>query len=181
MKFKSIKFVLIIFVILILIFLTFKITTKNNKNKITESQSTDETQYQNNIRIGVSNFDTINPLITTNKQMIAINQLIYEPLLELDSEYKLTLCLATEYAKTTATTYIVKVNNNIKWSNGTNFTANDVKFTVNLLKSINNIYSENVKYISNVEAIDDSTVKITLSQEVPFFECNLIFPIMSSK
>lgn len=181
MKFKSVKFVFIGVVIFIVIFAAFKMTSNNDDKKSVETQGAGETQYKDSIRLGVSNFDTINPITTRNKQMISINQLVYEPLLELDSEYKLSLCLATEYAKTAATTYIVKVDNGVKWSSGTSFGAKDVKFTVDLLKSVDNIYSENVKYISNVEAIDDSTVKISLSQEVPFFEYNLIFPIMSQE
>ena len=181
MKFKSIKFACIGFVIFIVIFAAFKITSNNDDKKSVETQGAEKIEYKDSIRLGVSNFDTINPITTRNKQMISINQLVYEPLLELDSEYKLSLCLAKEYAKTAATTYIVKVDNSVKWSSGTSFSAKDVKFTVDLLKSVNNIYSENVKYISNVEAIDDSTVKISLNQEVPFFEYNLIFPIMSQE
>lgn len=178
MKFKSFKLICICIVVFIVIFIAFKITSKNEDKKSFETQVSEETVYKDNIRLGVSNFDTINPLTTRNKQLISINQLIYEPLLELDEEYKINICLATEYAKTAATTYIVKVDTTVKWSNGINFSAKDVKFTIDLLKQVNNIYSENVKNISKVEAIDDSTVKISLSQEVPFFEYNLIFPIM---
>ena len=59
-----------------------------------------------------------------------------------------------------------------------NFSAKDVKFTIDLLKSTDTIFSENVKNISSAEVIDDSTVKINLSEETYFFENNLIFPIM---
>jgi len=179
LKYKKIKYISIIIISLVVIIIAFKITSNNEEKKSSENQNIEQTQYQDNIRIGVSNFDTINPIITKNKQIININQLIFEPLFELDNKYKIMPCLATEYAKTATTTYIIKVNNNIKWSNGTNFNAKDVKYTINLLKNSNNIYSENVKYISNVDVIDDTTIKITLNQEVPFFEYNLIFPIVS--
>lgn len=178
MKFKNVKFVFIGFVILIIIFAVFNMTSKDKKKQSNEVQVSKEVVYQDNIRLGVSNFDSINPLVTRNKQVMDIDQLIYESLLVLDQNYKLNLCLASEYAKTSATTYIVKVDNSVKWSNGSNLTADDVKFTVDLLKTTDNIYSENVKNISSVEVIDNSTVKFNLSQETYFFEYNLIFPIM---
>ncbi len=178
MNFKNVKFVFIAFVILIVIFAIINMKFKNSKNKESEIQSAKNIVYQDNIRLGISNFDSINPLVTKNKQLIDIEQLIYEPLLSLDSGYKLNLCLATEYAKTSATTYIIKINNSIQWSDGSNLVADDVKFTVDLLKSVENIYSENVKNISSVEVIDDSTVKFNLNEETYFFEYNLIFPIM---
>ena len=113
MKFKHIKYIFIIFVILIVIFAIYKMSSKNNSKQNNDVQVANEVVYQDNLRLGISNFDTINPLLTKNKEMININQLIYEPLLALDSDYKLDFCLATEYAKTSATTYIVKIDNSI--------------------------------------------------------------------
>lgn len=87
-------------------------------------------------------------------------------------------CLAKEVAKTASGVYVIKLNENAKWSDGSSFTSKDVKYTIDLIKSAYNLYSENVKYISLVETIDDTTLKITLTEDVPFFEYNLIFPIM---
>lgn len=180
MKFRHIKYIFIIFVIIIVLFAIFKMNNKNNNNQNNQIQNSSHVEYQDNFRLGISNFDTINPLTTKNKEMLNINHLIYEPLLSLDSEYKLQPCLATEYAKTSATTYIIKIDNTIKWSNGSNLTSKDVKFTIDLIKKANNsIYAENVKNIENVEIIDDSTIKINLNKETYFFEHNLIFPIMN--
>lgn len=181
MKFKNIKFIFVGFVIIIVIYAIYHIMSKNNIEQASEPQNTREIVYQDNIRLGVSNFDTINPLTTKNKQLISINQLIYEPLFKLDSEYRLNKCLGIEYAKTSATTYIVKIDNSVKWSDGTNLTAEDIKFTVDLLKSIESIYSNNVKNIFSVDIIDNSTVKFNLKEETYFFEYNLIFPIMCQK
>ena len=182
MRFKNIKFLFIIFVILIVIFAIFKVNSKNNKKQANEiSVESKEIVYQESIRFGISNVNSVNPLLTKNKQLIDIYQLVYEPLLTLDENYRLNNCLATECAKTSATTYIVKVDDSIKWSDGTKLSAKDVKYTVELLKSKDNIFSENVKNIESVEAIDDKTVKFNLSEETYFFEYNLIFPIMSEK
>jgi peptide/nickel transport system substrate-binding protein len=168
----------VIFVISIVIGIAVFITNKNKKPKNQNTDYNIETVYENSIRLGISNFDTINPILTNNKLMININQLIYEPLFELSNNYKLNNCLAKEIAKTSPTTYVLKVDTSVKWSDGSNFTAKDVKYTVDIIKSRNNIFYENVKHITNVDVIDDSTAKITLDTEVPFFEYNLIFPIM---
>ena len=179
MKFRYARFLCVLSIIIIIIVFTVnKISSKNNSNMNNE-QVTNDIIYYDTLKIGISSFDTVNPILTKNKEMININQLIYEPLVELDSEYKLNLVLAKEYAKTSATTYIVKINNDIKWSNNTEFSSEDVKYTIDLLKSTNNIYSENVKNILSVDVIDNATLKITLKEEMYFFEYNLIFPIMS--
>lgn len=178
MKFKNIKYFFIIFVIIIIAFAIYIVNSQNNVKENKEIQVANEVVYQNHLDLGISDFDTINPLLTKNKEMININQLIYEPLLIISPEYELNTCLANEYAKTSATTYIIKINTDIKWSNGENLSAKDIKYTIDLLKSVNNIYSENVKNIESVETIDNATVKINLSDETYFFEYNLIFPIM---
>lgn len=43
------------------------------------------------------------------------------------------------------------------------------------------IYYENVKDIEKVQIIDEHTIRIELSREVPFFEYYLIFPIINAK
>ena len=47
------------------------------------------------------------------------------------------------------------------------------------LKIHGTIYSSNVKDVVGIDIIDDYTIKINLSKEVPFFEYNLTFPILS--
>ena len=41
------------------------------------------------------------------------------------------------------------------------------------------MYAENVARIKSIEIIDYTTLKIILDKEVPFFEYNLTFPIIS--
>ena len=86
-----------------------------------------------------------------------------------------------DWAKTGETTYLIKLRNDIKWSDGQVFTAEDVIFTIDTLKNVESIYSNNVKNIVKTTKIDFNTIQITTDQEIPFFEYNLIFPIMSKK
>ena len=108
-----------------------------------------------------------------------IDKLIYEPLVNLTSDYKAEPCLATEWAKQSDNSYLVKLRENVRWSSGQRFTAEDVRFTIDRLKDNASIYSYNVADVIGVDVIDDYTVKINLGKEVPFFEYNLTFPILS--
>jgi len=133
------------------------------------------------IRLPIVNFDTINPILSKNQNVQDICRLVYEPLLNIDENYKIELCLAKEWSKVSDTSYLIKLKENIKWNDGKTLTAKDVQFTIDRLKdpNVSSIYSYNVQYVIGLEVIDDYTIRINLSQAVPFFEYNLTFPIMS--
>ena len=156
-----------------------------NRTEVSDNeldQTSTLTNIQTDLRFGISELDTINPLLTNNRNVQEITKIMYDPLVTLNENYKLEYYLAEEIAKTDELSYVVKLRKGVLWEDNSNFTADDVKFTIDLIKSgISPIYSENVKYINDVEIIDSSTVKINLSESVPFFEYNLTFPIMSSK
>ena len=142
-----------------------------------------ETLISNNIRIGIIEFDNINPILSNNKNVQDISRLIFEPLFMLTEDYKLTDALAKECSKLDNKTYIIKLKENIKWQDGNKFDSSDVFFTIDILKDLENasVYYYNVKDIEEVEKIDEYTIKIKLNKEIPYFEYNLIFPIVSSK
>ena len=177
MKSNIFKYIFIIFVIGITIFAIVKIQSDNEK-KSTDNQERVEEAKTTEITLGISSFDNINPIISNNKNIQDISRLIYEPLFTISSDYKLESCLAEEFAKQNATTYIVKLKDNVRWADGEKFLAEDVRFTVNKLKEIGSIYSSNVQHIVSIDIVDDYTININLDQEIPFFEYNLTFPIM---
>lgn len=146
-------------------------------------QNNDEIVISKNIRIGIIEFDNINPILSNNKNVQDISRLIFDPLFNLTQEYKLESSLATECSKIDDTTYIIKLRENVKWHDGNRFDSSDVIFTIDMLKNEenNSVYFHNVKNISNIEEIDEYTLKITINEKIPYFEYNLIFPIVSSK
>lgn len=184
MKLNKTKIILFLIVVFALIGTIIYFVYANNKEDKPEDI---EIKYEKinmitNFRLGVSNFDHINPHITQNKDIIQISSLIYEPLLEVTKDYKITNCLATEWSKVEEKSYVIKLNENVKWQDGTEFTAEDVKFTIEAIqKDKKSIYLENVKDIKKVEILDPYTVRIELNKEIPFFEYQLIFPILSNK
>lgn len=181
MKTNFVKYIFIIFIIGISIAVIYKVDKKEEKKIEEPVTSTIEEDIIKEINLGIAEFDTINPILSNNKHVQEISRIIYEPLLELDTEYKLQKCLVKDWAKTSDTTYLIKIKNDIKWSDGNQFTIEDVIFTIDILKQIPSIYANNVQYITGVEKIDSDTLKITIDHEIPFFEYNLIFPIMSKK
>ena len=182
MKSNILKYIFIVFVIGIIGFAAYKIYY--NEEEQVQNETTNEINTQStmltNIRIGISNFDNINPLISKNRDVINLSSVLYEPLCTLTSDYHLKLALAKEYSKIDDTTYIVKLRDDIKWDNGNKITGQDVKFTIEKLKEGKSIYSGNVQNIDSVEIIDGQTIRLNLSEAEPFFEYNLIFPIISS-
>lgn len=184
MKSNIVKYIFVLIVVGLIIFSIYILYGKSENNTIEQNQ--DQSQIQEapiitNLRLGVVNFDTINPILSNNQNIQDTSRLIYEPLLNIDENYKIELCLAKEWSKVTSTSYLIKLKENVKWQNGKVLTAKDVQFTIDRLKDINvkSIYTQNVKDVISVEVIDDNTIKINLNKEVPFFEYNLTFPIMS--
>lgn len=179
MKSNFFKYIFIIFAICIIIYSIYAIYFKEKDNTNEKVQAEEqEIIEKKDIRLGISNFDNINPLISNNKEVLNIGKLIFEPLLNITKDYKIQMCLATECSKTSETSYIVKIDNNKKWQDGSSFTAKDIQFTIDRLKEGTSVYAYNVQKISSIEIIDNSTIKINLSEEVPFFEYNLTFPIL---
>lgn len=180
--FKYVFTVVVIGLVIYAIYLIYN-EDNNKEQEVVQEASAQENEMITNIRIPVVSFDTINPILSKNQNIQDLSRLIYEPLLNITNDNKIELCLAKEWTKQSATSYVVKLKENIKWHNGNNLTAKDVQFTIDKLKdpSVSSIYTYNVEKVIGVEVIDDSTIKINLVEEVPFFEYNLTFPIMSYK
>lgn len=156
----------------------------NNVEEVIEEETKNEVDSEisvvENIKMGISNFDTMNPLLTTNKEIINISKLIFEPLIEVTSDYHVQACLAKSFEKIDETTYQIKVDNSIKWQDGTSFMAKDIQFTIEKIKEGGSIYTSNVEHIESVETPDAETAILKLNQSVDFLEFYLDFPILSS-
>lgn len=124
----------------------------------------------------------MNPIVSKNQNIQDISKLIFEPLFDIDENFKLKAMLGREFSKADSKTYLVTLRDNVKWHNGNDFSAQDVKFTIDTIKNLgeNSIYISNVSNIENTEIIGDNLIKIYLFEEEPFFEYNLTFPIISS-
>ena len=187
MKHNIFGYLFFIFIIVIMGFAIYKFTKSQN---VEDTNSTDGTssvitaEKGTEITLAISGFDTINPIITKNKQVQDITKLIFESLVTLTSDGKVEPCLAKEWETTDNMTYIVKLRSGVKWSNGTYFSSNDVKYTIDRLlqdkQAKNAVYAENVRFLKEVDIIDNTTLRIILAKKVPFYEYFLTFPILCS-
>ena len=174
-----------IFIVVVIVLAIYAIGKSVKDDEETENQILDQTSkvstIQKDLRLAIAELDTINPILSNNKNVQEITKVIYEPLVTLNENYKLQYCLATEIAKQDDLTYIVKLRKGVLWHDRSNFTAWDVRFTVDQIlgeNAVPTIYRDNLRYVSQLEVSDDYTIIIRLTQAVPFFEYNLTFPIM---
>lgn len=179
-----------IFIILIVVLLTiavynnfFKSDKETNVASEFQSSSASNKIISTDIRIGIIEFDNMNPILSNNKNVQDISRLIFDPLFTITEDYKLEGVLAKECSKISEKTYVIKLNENITWTDGKKFDSSDVIFTIDMLKKIgtSSVYYYNVKDIILLEAIDESTIKIEIDTQTPYYEYNLTFPIISSK
>lgn len=180
MKSNIVKYIFIIIVIILItsaVYIFFH-NKKNEENNSTEITSDEQVEYSNELNLAISNYDSINPLISKNKDVISISKLIFEPLIDIDENYKTKMCLAKECAKISDTCYLIKLNDGVKWQDGKEVLSKDVKFTIEQIKKGDSIYFAQVEPIETIEIIDNLTIKINLNKKVNFFEYNLTFPIL---
>ncbi len=89
------------------------------------------------------------------------NGQMYEQLLTRDKKMQIIPCLATEWKQMSPTVWVFKLRQGVKWHDGSNFTADDVVFSILRMQSP----TSNVKVYGNalgkVRKIDDFTVELT--------------------
>ena len=92
MKSNWIKYVFIIFIVFILIFAVYKIKEEEQNNQNETEVTSGETKQIKEIKLGIASLDTINPILSNNKNVQDISKLIYEPLVNLTADYKSEAC-----------------------------------------------------------------------------------------
>jgi peptide/nickel transport system substrate-binding protein len=181
MRINILKWLFLIFAIAIMIFAIQKINESESSNEESTSTSNiQEEEQTQELKLGIAEFDTINPILSTNKYVQDISKIIYEPLFNVTEDYNIEPGLATECAKNGDNSYIIKLREDAIWSDGTSITSADVLYTVEKLKSISSIYENNVKKITKIESLNNYMVKISTDSEIPHIGYFLNFPIMSS-
>ncbi|MET0186729.1 MAG: ABC transporter substrate-binding protein [Achromobacter sp.] len=119
--------------------------------------------------------------LTPNNQ---IAQTIFDPMILLDKDLKPQPGLAESWT-VDGKVWTFKLRPNVKFSDGTPFTAEDVVFTYDRIPKVPNSPSPFTLYLGSVaktEAVDPMTVRITTKEPSPLLLVNLAqLPILSKK
>ena len=89
-----IKYIFIVFVIGLICFTAY-LLVKNKRESLTQAeldQTSKKSNIQTDLRLAVAGFDTINPILSRNRNVQELSRLMYEPLINLDSSYKKEYC-----------------------------------------------------------------------------------------
>lgn len=181
MKDRTVKIIFFTIIISIILFSVYYIIKNNNKMKKNIEIKKQEYKQDSNIIIGITQFDSINPILSKNQDIQYISKLIYEPLINITEDFRLKEGLAKEWAQIDSKTYLLTLCENKTWHDGTNFTAEDVEYTINYIKNQKSIYLDNVKNIANIEIVNKYTIKINLLEEEENYEYMLCFPIICER
>lgn len=124
--------------------------------------------------------ETLNPLFATTDPEIAASKLIFSSLLDYDQTGHLRGALATSVEPNEkGDVYTVKLNPTVRWHDGTRLTAQDVVFTVDLIKNPET-RSQLYQTWQGIKAVvvDDFTVKFELPSAYAAFPHALTLAIL---
>ena len=111
---------------------------------------------------GSGDYSSINPALYEHGE---INSLIFNGLTAHDKNNNIVPSLAEswEFDKT-MNIYTFKLRDDVKWHDGEDFSADDVKFTLETIMNTDNAseIASNYEDITNIEVVDKTTIKITL-------------------
>ncbi len=118
-----------------------------------------------------SNPARLNPLIATDSASSAIAGHLFNALVKYDdSGQKVIGDLASSYRFVSPTIIEFKLRHGVKWHDGKPFTADDVVFTYDLIRSPTTVtpYATDFRVVKEVKALDNYTVRVTYTK--PYFK-----------
>ncbi|TMI73585.1 MAG: ABC transporter substrate-binding protein [Bacillati bacterium ANGP1] len=118
------------------------------------------------LRVGIDvDAGTLDPRLANDTTARRVIEQVYDGLIELDPQLRPRPALAESWTQLTPTVWVFKLRQNIHFHDGTPLTAADVVFTYStildpgLRAPLRGLYTP----ISRVEAVDNETVRFTLS------------------
>ncbi len=126
----------------------------------------------------IGNISTLNPLLAASEPEQAVSRLLFSSLYNYDVTGALHTDLAESMAVKDDKVYTIKLRNAV-WHDGKKLTAEDVVYTINLIKNPQVRSPLRVNWLDiSARAIDDSTVEFMLPAVYAGFSHALTFPVI---
>ena len=133
------------------------------------------------IKLGVYGIDTLNPIATKSESVRNIVNIMYDSLFTMDEEYQLVAELAESYELSDDGRKItITLKDGVKWHDGTNFTSDDVVFTLSKMRSANGLYGRVSERILSFTGVEKNKVIIEFDRKSADPAYLLTFPIISA-
>jgi len=147
-------------------------SNKNKKNDVIKEES---------ISLLIIEPDFLNPLVSQNKYVQQVSNLVFDGLTKLDSNLKPNLVLAKTFIPdNTLTKWTVSLRDDVFFHDGSKLTVDDVIFTINKIKELeNSYYLYNVSNISSLTKVSDYEFIINLEKSDNFLMSKMDIPILS--
>ncbi|MBB1559094.1 peptide ABC transporter substrate-binding protein [Candidatus Saccharibacteria bacterium] len=126
----------------------------------------------------IGNISTLNPLLAASEPEQAVSRLLFSSLYNYDVTGALHTDLVESMAVKDDKVYTIKLRNAV-WHDGKKLTAEDVVYTINLIKNPQVRSPLRVNWLDiSARAIDDSTVEFMLPAVYAGFSHALTFPVI---
>lgn len=149
-----------------------------------EENDLDEELYNADIVIGymAESNASVNPFLCNDWDLVSMNQLVFEPLIELDDDQKPSPMLAKSWERN-GDIWLFTLRSDIVFHNGESLSSADVESTYQAFLSAGdtNPYYQRIKtFISDLIAVDEHTVAVKAKMPGYIALYGLTFPIIQS-
>lgn len=129
--------------------------------------------------VATSQSQQINPFLCSERDLVSLNQLVFESVVELDDEFKPSPLLADSWT-VDGRTWTFKLRDGIVFHNGAALTASDVVLSYQMFLNAGetNPYYGRVKLIESMEATDTLTVTVKSKYEGYVTLYAMTFPVV---
>ncbi len=136
------------------------------------------------LRLAMKKPETLNPLLNRDDSVDKVLRLIFEPLFTIDREMNISPNMAEGYTLSNGgKTVTIKLKNNMLWQDGAPITADDVVYSINVLKNAagDAVYKGCADNIISCTKADELTAVISYGKPMGIAGYSLCFPIIPAQ
>lgn len=131
------------------------------------------------LRIPYDYEEGLSPYTTKSRTNRFICGLIYRSMVTLGSDYSYNLDLLSDISTEDNLTWYLYVDESLTFPNGTEFTAYDLRYSIQQAMVSGSYYASSLAIISSVGVVNASCCKVTLRYADRYFPNLLTFPVIS--